>query len=240
MDWLRSYKRGVNEYLIKPEIMLFSVVDAEGMAGANQFAAEAWKLRVPSIARLDLSEALELGPSCTTAMLGLRLPSGIPTPTVRQRTAEVLKGVAQRGQALLLELPQAPWADLLPALQAAVEAVEAQGLENALLCLRGFQPSELLHLNRAAVAWLDARARRYPAQAEALDTDEAADEVMLSASTLFGALLLDGVGDALLVESSTPNQDSVGLCYNIPQATGVRITKTRIHQLPFLRPHWHL
>ncbi len=109
--------------------------------------------------------------------------------------------------------------------------MEAQGLENVLLSVRGFQPSELLHLNRAVVAWMDARARRYPLLL-AVDSDEPADEVMLTASTLFGALLLDGVGDAVLVESSTPGLDSVGLCYNILQATGVRITKTEFISCP--------
>jgi 4-hydroxy-3-methylbut-2-en-1-yl diphosphate synthase IspG/GcpE len=138
----------------------------------------------------------------------------------------------------LLELPQASWADLLPALQAAVEVVEAQGLDNVLLTVRGFQASELLHLNRAVVAWMDAPSgklgagsRRYPLLL-AIDSDEPADQVMLTASTLFGAMLLDGVGDAVLVESSTPDLDSVGLCYNILQATGVRITKTEFISCP--------
>jgi (E)-4-hydroxy-3-methylbut-2-enyl-diphosphate synthase len=97
--------------------------------------------------------------------------------------------------------------------------------------VRGFQASELLHLNRALVAWLDARPRRYPLLL-AVDSDESAEELTLTASTLFGALLLDGVGDAVLLESSTPELDSVGLCYNILQATGVRITKTEFISCP--------
>jgi (E)-4-hydroxy-3-methylbut-2-enyl-diphosphate synthase len=231
LEWLRGYKRHANEYLIKPEIFLFSVLDQDGVDGVNRFTAEAAKVRLPTVARFEVSDALELAAGCKAPMLALRLPSGSWSANVRERVSTVLKGVAQRGQALLLELPQASWADLLPALQAALECAEAQALENVLLSVRGFQASELIHLNRAAVAWMDARPRRYPLLL-AVDTDEEAGEAMLTASTLFGALLLDGVGDAVLVESSNAELDTVGLCYNILQATGVRITKTEFISCP--------
>jgi (E)-4-hydroxy-3-methylbut-2-enyl-diphosphate synthase len=231
LAWVRGYKRSANEYLIKPEIMLFSVVDGAGVDGVNRFAAEAWKLRVPSIARFELSDAAELAAGCRAHMIGVRLPGGAPGEGAKARLAGVLRSVAANGQALLLEFPQARWRDLLDAVEPALAAVEAHGLENVLLCVRGFEPSSLLHLQRGLVAWGDARARKYP-WLLALDSDETADELQLSASTLFGGLLLDGVGDAVLVETSTADADTVGLCYNILQATGVRITKTEFISCP--------
>ena len=231
LAWLRGYKRHANEYLIKPEIMLFSVSDQAGVDGVNRFAPEAWKLRVPTVARFDLADAAELAAGCKAAMIGVRLPSAAPGEGAKTRFAAVLKGLAVSGQALLLELPQASWPELEAALEPALAAVEAAGIADVLLCLRGWDPSSLIHLSRALVALADARPRRYPLLL-AIDTDEPADEVMLSASTLFGALLVDGVGDAVLVETGTRDVDTVGLCYNILQAAGVRITKTEFISCP--------
>jgi (E)-4-hydroxy-3-methylbut-2-enyl-diphosphate synthase len=231
LGWLRGYKRGPNEQLIRPEIILFSVTDGAELDAVNRFAEQAWALRVPSVARFELGAAAELAAGCRAAMIGVRLPSGAPGEGAKARLAGVLQAVKSGGQALLLELPQARWQDLLDALTPALEAVESHGLEDVLLCVRGFEPSALIHLHRALVAWGDARPRRYPLLL-ALDSDETAEELQLSASTLFGALLLDGVGDAVLVETSTEGVDTVGLCYNILQATGVRISKTEFISCP--------
>lgn len=231
LAWLRGYKRNVDEHLIRPEIILFSVTDGAGVDGVNRFAEQAWKLRVPSVARFELSDAAEMAAGCRAAMIGVRLPSGAPGEAAKARFAGVLQALRQSGQALLLELPQARWTELKAALEPALAAVEAAGLENVLLCLRGFDPSALIHLHRGLVAWADARPRRYPFLL-ALDSDELAEDLQLSASTLFGGLLLDGVGDAVLVETSTEAVDSIGLCYNILQATGVRITKTEFISCP--------
>lgn len=231
LAWLRGYQRGANERLIRPEIMLFSVTDGAGLDGVNRFVGPAWDLRVPTVARFDLADAAKMAAACRAHMLGVRLPSGAPGPEARARLAGVLTTVQAAGQALLLELPQSRWSELQAALEPALEAVEAHGLQDVLLCLRGFDPSQLIHLHRGLVAWADARPRRYPLLL-ALDSEEGADEAMLSASTLFGSLLLDGVGDAVLVEGSDPGLDSVGLCYNILQATGVRITKTEFISCP--------
>jgi (E)-4-hydroxy-3-methylbut-2-enyl-diphosphate synthase len=231
LAWLRGYKRTANEHLIKPEILLLSVDGPEALAGVNRLCPAAWDLRVPTVARFELAAAAELAADCKSAMVGLRIPSGAPGEGAQARLASALAAVRNNAQALLLELTQASWTDLVAALEPALNAVEKAGLEDVLLCLRGWDPSSLIHLNRAVAAWEEGRAQRYP-RLLALDSDESAEDLTLSASTLFGALLLDGLGDAVLVETGTAGVDTVGLCYNILQATGVRITKTEFISCP--------
>jgi len=108
--------------------MLFSVADAEGLAGVNRFVPEAFERKVPTVARFDLAAAFELAAECRAHMIGVRLPSGAPGEGAKARFAAVLKGLKATGQSLLLELPQAPWPDLLAALTPALDAVEAEGL----------------------------------------------------------------------------------------------------------------
>jgi (E)-4-hydroxy-3-methylbut-2-enyl-diphosphate synthase len=231
LAWLRGYKRAASERMIRPEILLLSVQDHEGVRGVNQLAPEALEWKVPCVARFDLAAAAELAAACRAQMLALRIPSGAPGPGARQSLARVLEGLRASGQGLLLEFPQAPFAELQAALLPALEAVEAAQLKDVLLCLRGWDASALIHLHRGLVALADRRARRYPLLL-ALDSDEEAEELTLSASTVFGSLLVDGVGDALLLESSSPGVDTVGLSYNILQAAGVRISKTDFISCP--------
>jgi len=49
---------------------------------------------------------------------------------------------------------------------------------------------------------------------------------LLSSSTVFGSLLCDGIGDAILLRSEEAPGQSLRLAYNILQAAGVRIFKT--------------
>jgi 4-hydroxy-3-methylbut-2-en-1-yl diphosphate synthase IspG/GcpE len=217
--------------MIRPEILLFSVTDAAGVEGVNRLAPEALELKVPCVARFDLAEAADLAAACKAPMLGLRLPSGEPGSGARERLKKVLGTLKSSDQSLLLELPQASWTDLKAALEAALAAVEQAGLADVLLCVRGWDPSALIRLHRGLVAWADGRGRIYPLLL-ALDSDEVPEELTLSASTAFGSLLLDGVGDAVLVETSTEGVDSVGLSYTILQSCGVRITKTDFVSCP--------
>ena len=231
LDWLAGYKRSVAERMIRPEILLLSVTDAEGVEGVNRLVPEALERKVPVVARFDLAEAPQLAPACKAQCLGLRLPSGAPGPGARERLGLVLRHLQASGQSLLLEFPQAPWADLQAALEPALAAVAEAGLKDVVLCLRGWEPSGLIHLHRGFAAWAGAHAIAWPLLL-ALDSDEPAEELTLSAATLFGSLLLDGVGDALLLETSSPEADLVGLSYNILQATGVRISKTDFISCP--------
>jgi (E)-4-hydroxy-3-methylbut-2-enyl-diphosphate synthase len=88
------------------------------------------------------------------------------------------------------------------------------------------------------VGWFDA-VRAYRALAAnsgdqpihlqlALDGDE--EEVLLRASTVFGSLLCDGIGDS--VGLSAPVEDRSRLLFGILQAAGVRITKTEFVSCP--------
>jgi (E)-4-hydroxy-3-methylbut-2-enyl-diphosphate synthase len=233
LAWLRGYKRGPNEFMIRPEVMVFTVEDAEGLAGVNRFVPEAWERKVPSVARFDLAAAAELAAGCRAHMLALRIPTGAPGPATRERLGRALAAAAAQGQSVLLELVQAPWEDLLASLGPALAAAEAAGVADVLLGIRGFQPSPLIQLNRALAAWEAGQARQHPLLL-ALESIEPADELMLSASTAFGALLLDGVGDALLVQADAEAEglDTVGLCFNILQAAGVRISKTEFISCP--------
>jgi len=230
-QWLRTYKRGPNERMIRPEILLFSATDAADVDGINQLLPLALDLKVPCVARFDLADAADLAGSCKAPMVGLRLPSGEPGPAARLRLRQAIEAFKVSGQSLLLELPQASWVDLLAALNPALSAVEEASLVNVLLCVRGWDPSALIHLYRGLVAWSDARTVKYPLLM-ALDSEESSDELTLSASSFFGSLLLDGVGDAILVETSSPEADTVGLSFTVLQSCGVRITKTDFISCP--------
>jgi (E)-4-hydroxy-3-methylbut-2-enyl-diphosphate synthase len=231
LAWVRAYKRGPNEFMIRPEVLVMDVEDAQGMAGLNRFVPGAWERKMPTVARLDLGHAAELVLGCQAHMLALRIPTGAPGPATQERLARALAGAKAQGQSVLLELVAAPWEDLLASLEPALAAAEAAGVADVALCIRGFQPSPLIHLNRALVAWEALRPRQHPLVL-ALESIEAADEMQLSASTAFGALLLDGVGDALLAQGEAEGLDTVGLSFNILQAAGVRISKTEFISCP--------
>ena len=51
-------------------------------------------------------------------------------------------------------------------------------------------------------------------------------DALLGASVVLGALLCDGIGDAVLVRRQAVSEESVRLAYNILQAAGTRIFKT--------------
>ena len=131
----------------------------------------------------------------------------------------------------MLEFSQAPAALLFEAVDQALQALEALQLKDVLLCLRGFDVSQLLHLNRALASKLGQENRPYPL-ALALDSEEEPEDLRISAATLFGSLLCDGLGDAILVESGRPDFDTVGLSYNVLQASKVRVSKTEFISCP--------
>lgn len=62
------------------------------------------------------------------------------------------------------------------------------------------------------------------------DSDE--QEVLLRASTVFGSLLCDGLGDSLGLEADLPEEARLRLLFGILQASGVRITKTEYVSCP--------
>src|SRR6185295_9129192 len=58
--------------------------------------------------------------------------------------------------------------------------------------------------------------------------------LQISASTVLGSLLCDGLGDAVMLESGAPGEDPdlVALSFNILQAAQVRISKTEFISCP--------
>jgi (E)-4-hydroxy-3-methylbut-2-enyl-diphosphate synthase len=226
-----DYRFGTGDSLIHPEIMLFSVRDADDVEGVKNFMGQSKAAKLPCVARFDLSDAWELSPGCPAEMIALRIPSGLLSEASAAKLKGLMSGVGSRGQALLLEFSQGLASDLFSAMGQVLDMVENLGLENVLLGVRGFEPSQLIHLNRGLAAWLAARKRDYPILL-AYDSEEELDDLQISASTFCGSLLCDGLGDALLIESGKTEADTVALAFNILQASQVRISKTEFISCP--------
>ncbi len=58
------------------------------------------------------------------------------------------------------------------------------------------------------------------------------DDILLDAAVQLGALLCDGIGDAIHIEANAPAKDLLRLSYNILQATRQRISKTEFISCP--------
>ena len=236
-DWEKNwryfidYRYGTGDSLIHPEIMLFSVMDEAGLAGVNAFLKQSRAAKLPAVARFDLPQAWSLAPRCDADMVALRMPAGALSQATAAKVAALLQGFKQKGQALLFEFSEGLAAPLFEAMAQALDGAEALGLENVLVSVRGFQVSQLIHLNRAVSAWMAARKRPYPILL-AYDSEEEPEDLQISASTLIGSLLCDGLGDAVLIESGKPAADTVALSFNILQASQVRISKTEFISCP--------
>jgi (E)-4-hydroxy-3-methylbut-2-enyl-diphosphate synthase len=66
----------------------------------------------------------------------------------------------------------------------------------------------------------------------AYDSKEPVEDLRQSASVLAGALLCDGIGDALLLESGDRQADTLALSFNLLQGAGVRASKTEFIACP--------
>ncbi len=89
---------------------------------------------------------------------------------------------------------------------------------------------------RILAAKLDARGSRAPILLkDVLQTPESATDslnAMLHASAMIGALICDGIGDAILVRGETDPVAGLRLAYNILQATGSRSFKAEYVACP--------
>jgi (E)-4-hydroxy-3-methylbut-2-enyl-diphosphate synthase len=226
-----DYRYGTGDSLIHPEILLFSVMDAADVAGVNSFTKQARPAKLPVVARFELAAAFELASGCQADMLALRLPLGSLSAAVASKLGLLFKQAQAAGQALLLEFPQGQALPLFEGMAQVLDMVEQEKLENVLLSVRGFDVSQLIHLNRALAAWLLTRPRNYPLLL-AYDSEEELEELQISASALCGSLLCDGLGDAVLIESGQKAADPVALSFNILQASQVRISKTEFISCP--------
>jgi (E)-4-hydroxy-3-methylbut-2-enyl-diphosphate synthase len=63
-------------------------------------------------------------------------------------------------------------------------------------------------------------------------SDGAFDDILLDAAAQLGALLCDGIGDAIHIDANAPMKDLLRLSYNILQAARQRISKTEFISCP--------
>ncbi len=231
LAYIASYPAAHPNTQARPEVLLFSVVSEEGLRGANHFVHQSRDLHVPSVARFNLQDAWSMAPRAESEMVGLRLPLGPLSADTRERFGSLAGELDRMGKALLLEFPQGMARPLLEGVAQVLDAAEAAGASRLLLCLRGFLPSQMIHLNRALSALLRGRAKDHPVML-AYDSEEAGDDLLISTSTLFGSLLADGMGDAVMLEHEDPSLDTVALCFNALQAAQVRVSKTEFISCP--------
>jgi len=236
-DWERNwrsyidYRFGTGQNDIHPEAYLFSIKEAADLEGLAKFHAQAKPAQLAVVARFDLSEAWDLGAKASADMVALRLPQGSLSQPSSAKLSALCQAIAAKGQSLMLEFSQAPASLLFEAVDQAMAMLDTLKLKEVSLCLRGFDVSQLIHLNRALASKLLQEGRPYPIVL-ALDSEEEPEEVRISAATLFGSLLCDGLGDAILLESGRSDVDTVGLSYNILQASKVRVSKTEFISCP--------
>lgn len=97
-------------------------------------------------------------------------------------------------------------------------------------CLRLSHP-DLVHAARAVISRLESSRFTVPLQ---VSWTPAGDEpALFYASTALGSLLCDGIGDAITVDDpNVRGTDAVRLCFNILQATRLRISKTEFISCP--------
>jgi 4-hydroxy-3-methylbut-2-en-1-yl diphosphate synthase IspG/GcpE len=226
-----DYRFGTGDSLIRPEVMLFSVMDQADVEGVNDFSRQARAAKLPVVARFDLPLAFELAGACDATMVALRMPHGALSAQTSAKVGALMQGIKAKGQGLLLEFSQGLAPGLFEAVEQALASVHESHLKDVLLSVRGFDLSQLIHLNRALASWLDAKGLAYPVLL-AYDSEEELADLQISASTLFGSLLCDGLGDAVLIESGRQGADTVALSYNILQASKVRVSKTDFISCP--------
>lgn len=90
---------------------------------------------------------------------------------------------------------------------------------------------DLVHAARAVVARLEAR--RMPIPLQLVWKPAHGQPALYDASTALGSLLCDGIGDAITVDDlNVRGTDAVRLCFNILQATRLRISKTEFISCP--------
>jgi (E)-4-hydroxy-3-methylbut-2-enyl-diphosphate synthase len=223
LGWLRGYRRGPNEGLVRPEILFADVSTQKDVEGFRLFAEGAKTLKAASAARVRVGDASVI------SGLGADWICLEAEPGKGGQLAGAVAAVGRSGAGLLVELPDSSWEATRPLLGEVLDACARAGLKPA-LAIRGGNAGDSLRLYRALVASLAGGFVDAPVVLW-LKTDETAEEAALSASTLFGAGLLDGVGDALALEAGS-KVDAIGLAYTVLQSTGARISRTEFISCP--------
>ncbi|HLP03342.1 MAG TPA: (E)-4-hydroxy-3-methylbut-2-enyl-diphosphate synthase [Opitutaceae bacterium] len=216
-----------------PEALLMPIGDASALAEAAALA--------PIAARHGSTLVLELAPAIApVAAESLALPA----QTILARTFAAGENAAlrtwlelarRRGWSLAAEIRPADFAgfagdlvalgegNLLFALRAGAEAIAGAvhpvgGYRQLAECLRA--------IGSRAPLWIRA------CPSNGLGGEASFLGTLLDASILAGALLCDGLGDLLSVESGTDFERDVRLAYNVLQGAGTRISKTEFVACP--------
>jgi (E)-4-hydroxy-3-methylbut-2-enyl-diphosphate synthase len=203
---------------VPPEILEWDVRtpgDAEALKSFRrkiQFETS----RLGYLARLE--EPGLLAEAVSTAD-GIILPlSGKTDPVEAARAARAA------GKPLFLEAPDAD------ALLEAARAAQAAGGDIA-LSLMGNDASNLLHQWRHAASQAWVKEGRFPLWIQSPSQPEP-EETLLQSATLAGALLCDGLGDAVRIGRGGDLAEDLRLAYNVLQGAGSRITKTEFVSCP--------
>jgi (E)-4-hydroxy-3-methylbut-2-enyl-diphosphate synthase len=203
---------------IPPEIIEWPVRSLQDLRSLENFrtALRFETSRLGFLARLDAFSNLDAG---------LAMADGIALgPGALDRAADAAKRVSQAGKPLWLHGQEAE--DLLRAARAA-----AGHTTNLVLALEGPDVSRLLHQARWTVAQPWVKEANFPFHIVApWAPDEEAG--LLSASTLAGALLADGIGDSLALRTGLGLERELELTANILQGAGARVTKAEFVSCP--------
>ncbi len=214
------------------------VLDLDRPGNAARLEALSWKgpghARTPLVARSSSTQSLEDAlPRAEAIALASRPDAGAGMATLPAM-------VANAGKTLWLEaaLRSDTEADLhamVNGLMAQVETCQAAGLHNIVLSLHATTIAARVHGYRLLAAELAERDVHYPLVLVADDAGSrlghAANgdnplDTLIATSISLGALLCDGIGDAVFVSATGDATRDVTLAFNILQAAGARVFKT--------------
>ena len=190
-----------------------AVDDAASAAHASEFLRELRTLGVDTL-------LVACGPASHAARVEGAARLAIPAAEARSAAGD--RAIELRLDAPLHALPQA--------VDAALYASEAAGLRDVLF---GVDAAHPVHAGRILAARLRARDARHPlvlrhAPAPGLD----AQRVLLETATDLGALLCDGIGDAVVLPAGSDPARALSLAYRVLQGARLRTTWTEFISCP--------
>lgn len=203
---------------IPPEIIEWPVRSLNDLALLDNFrkALPSEAPRVGFLARMETLALLDQA---------LAIADGIGVaPALLSHAADTAKACAKTNKTLWLFAGNG---------EALLDAAASAGghAPNVVLALEGADVSRLLHQARWVVSqpWVKEAAFPYHIVAPWTPDEEAS---LLSASTLAGALLCDGIGDSLTLRSDLGLERTLELTANILQGAGARVTKAEFVSCP--------
>jgi (E)-4-hydroxy-3-methylbut-2-enyl-diphosphate synthase len=222
LAWLKAWPAAHPNTEARPEVLLLDIDSPAGLAGARELAKSLAGQPMAVVGGFSLEAASQLALGSGLAGVMLRGAAAAPAGV-----AALAQGLAAEGVALILEMPEGPGQQALEALESRLKAAEGAGASLA-LCVRSSSASSLIHLARGLHGFQARRGSAHPLLLAYASAEEEG-RLVLSGATGLGSLLLDGLGDALLLEGS---RDAAALGFNILQATGRRITRTEFISCP--------